>query len=39
MLNGLFLGIRDAIALIQGYQIPQSFRLIKYVIVFTNGCT
>src|ERR1700730_9557351 len=39
MLNGLFLGIRDTIPLMQAYQITSSIRLIRYVIVFPNNCT
>jgi hypothetical protein len=39
MLNGLFLGIRDVIALMEAYQIPSPIRLLKYVIVFMNRCT
>jgi hypothetical protein len=39
MLNGLFLGIRDVIALMEAYQIPSPIRLLKYVIVFMNSCT
>ena len=38
-LNGLFLGIRDPIALMQAYQITSPIRLSKYVIVFPNSCT
>jgi hypothetical protein len=39
MLNGLFLGIRDTIPLMQTYQIMLPIRHLKYVIVFTNNCT
>jgi hypothetical protein len=39
MLNGLFLGIRDTIPLMQAYQIMSPIRLLKYVIVFPNSCT
>jgi hypothetical protein len=39
MLNGLFLGIRDTIPLMQAYQIMSPIRLLKCVIVFPNNCT
>src|SRR5258707_10567661 len=38
-LNGLFLGIRDTIPLMQSYQIMSPIRPKKYVIVFPNRCT
>jgi hypothetical protein len=39
MLNGLLLGIRDTIPLMQAYQIMSPIRPLKYVIVIPNGCT
>ncbi|HZT28611.1 MAG TPA: hypothetical protein VFA33_01920, partial [Bryobacteraceae bacterium] len=39
IVNGLFLGIRDAVPLMQEYQITSPFGSSQYVTVFTNGCT
>ena len=38
-LNGLFLGIRDTIPLMQPIRLRHRFALLKYVIVFTNSGT